>query len=228
MKTVLCLHGYTQNGSLFARKASAIRKALAKVGYESYFLSAPITIDPSDLNFPVEDGASNMLSWWPPNERDPNYYNLDSAFDTIKEAVESHGPFVGILGFSQGAGLAAVVTRQLPTLVPSHPPLKFAVLYSGFKLKPEKYAHFYTPKLATPTLHVMGTLDTIVSEERSMALYEACESPQILRHPGGHYVPSQKPVIDAVIGFIKSTETAPSEESDSGSDWDQFDGIGAK
>ncbi|PRT55578.1 Dihydrofolate reductase [Wickerhamiella sorbophila] len=227
MKTVLCLHGYTQNGSLFARKASAIRKALAKAGYESYFLSGPISVSPSDLDFAVEEGASDMLSWWPTNEHDPKYYKLGDAFQTIKDAVETAGPFEGVLGFSQGAGLAAVVTRHLPELVPSHPPLKFAVLYSGFKLKPEEYAHFYDPKLSTPSLHVIGTLDTIVSEERSMALYDACENPQILKHPGGHYVPSQKPVVEAVMAFIKSTESplSPSDE-DSASDWDQFDKIG--
>ena len=225
MNKVLCLHGYTQNGPLFARKASAIRKALAKFGYESYFLSGPVSVSQEDLTFDAED-TSDMLSWWVTNEMDPNYYNLDQAFASIKEAAENHGPFAGVLGFSQGAGLAAVVASHIQTLAPSHPALQFCVLYSGFRLKPEQYQHFYEPKITTPSLHVLGSLDTIVSEERSMALYNSFENPQLLKHPGGHYVPSQKPILESVLSFIQSTTIPKSSSEEENSDWDEFDKIG--
>lgn len=92
-----------------------------------------------------------------------------------------------------------------------HPPLSFAVSYSGFVPSPlpPLYAAFYEPKIATPMLHFLGTLDTVVSEERSLALVKACEKSgeeTIVRHPGGHFLPSsQKACVNALVTFIRET-----------------------
>ena len=87
------------------------------------------------------------------------------------------------------------------------PPLKFAVCYSGFRA-PEngRYSAFYDPKIKTPVLHVQGQVDVVVDEARSQALIEVCEGgpDRVVIHPGGHFVPSQKPWLDAVVGFIKT------------------------
>ena len=42
-------------------------------------------------------------------------------------ALQEHGPFDGLLGFSQGATLGALLC-----LAPPAPPVRFAVLVSGF------------------------------------------------------------------------------------------------
>ena len=86
----------------------------------------------------------------------------------------------------------------------THPPLKFVVVYSGFAAPPEVYGAFYGPKIGTPSLHVFGGLDTVVAEERGQRLVAACEeaSREVLVHPGGHFVPSQRVYLDAVVGFV--------------------------
>ena len=83
-------------------------------------------------------------------------------------------------------------------------PLKFAVVYSGFQAPPELYGGFYEPKIGTPTLHFFGGLDTVVSEERGQALVDACDEGirQVVVHPGGHFVPSQRVYLDTVVAFI--------------------------
>ena len=84
-------------------------------------------------------------------------------------------------------------------------PLRFAVSYSGFVAPGEKYRGFYEPKISTPVLHVLGQLDVVVDEARARTLVAACEEGEkrVVMHPGGHFVPSQKPWLDAVVGFIK-------------------------
>ena len=43
--------------------------------------------------------------------------------------LQEHGPFDGLLGFSQGATLSALLCLVPPTVAP---PVRFAVLVSGF------------------------------------------------------------------------------------------------
>jgi len=86
-------------------------------------------------------------------------------------------------------------------------PLKFAVCYGGFRALGRKYEAFYEPKLKTPVLHVLGQVDVVVEEARSRQLVAACDGGEdrVVMHPGGHFVPSQKPWLNAVVGFIKDS-----------------------
>ena len=93
-------------------------------------------------------------------------------------------------------------------------PLKFAICYSGFKAPGKRYAGFYEPKISTPVLHVLGQVDVVVEESRARQLVEVSEGGEerVVIHPGGHFVPSQKPWLDAVVGFVRQcieSETSP-------------------
>ena len=205
---ILFLHGFAQNGSVFARKASGLRKALAKLGYETVFLDAPIKIDTTDLPFESlnsDAAAADFRSWWPHNVSTQDHYTMDKALESIKESINTNGPYDGIVGFSQGAGFAGLLLNIFDQLVPEkQSALKFAVLYSGFRAQPEVLQHYYTPAITTPSLHILGSLDTVVSEERTLKLFDACteDTRTLLRHPGGHFVPNAKPYIKAVTDFI--------------------------
>lgn len=85
------------------------------------------------------------------------------------------------------------------------PPLKFAIVYSGFQAPLDYYSAFYEPKITTPVLHFIGSLDTVVEESRSRALVEACAGGEerVAVHAGGHFLPSQKVWLDAAVGFIR-------------------------
>lgn len=84
-------------------------------------------------------------------------------------------------------------------------PLKFAVCYSGFRAPGILYRAFYEPRIRTRVLHVLGQVDVVVDEVRGRELVRACEGgdERVVVHPGGHFVPSQKPWLDAVVGFVK-------------------------
>ena len=88
--------------------------------------------------------------------------------------------------------------------VAGHPPLKFCIVYSGFKFDDPRYRALYDPPVTTPVLHVMGSLDALVSEERGRALADTCAGQaEVVLHPGGHFVPGGKRFLDVAVGFVR-------------------------
>lgn len=183
-----------------------------------------------------------------------HYTGLPASLSFIADVIRSSGPFDGIIGFSQGAAFAAMITsllegserkrafeaseggmgypacflRTTTTTTTTNdnndggveegvgveegfiqPPLKFAVCYSGFAAPGPLYRAFYSPPIRqTPILHVLGQLDVVVDEARGRELVKACEGgdrggSRVVVHPGGHFVPSQKAWLDAVVGFVR-------------------------
>ncbi|KAI9784241.1 MAG: hypothetical protein M1816_000913 [Peltula sp. TS41687] len=100
---------------------------------------------------------------------------------------------------------------------PIHPPLKFAVVYSGFRARDPRCKPLYEPPISTPTLHFIGSLDTVVDEERSLELVRACGQGvgetdagwdgdgkcRVVYHPGGHFLPAQRQYLDCLVGFLR-------------------------
>lgn len=169
------------------------------------------------------------------------YEGMDRGLTTIAEAMQRDGPFDGVIGFSQGGAAAGMVAALLEEgrraafeaaqakggmRYPDsfthdsgfieeavQGPLKFAVSYSGFGASTNAmYQAFYEPLIETPMMHFLGSLDTVVSEERSLRLVEACRSgkgrdggvQRVVYHPGGHFLPSsQKQYVAALVAFIR-------------------------
>lgn len=220
-----------------------MRKALKKIGYETVFLTAPVKVETADLPFDINvkslggsegggsDEESSMRSWWPNSESSPNYYKLDQAFKAVTDSISEHGPYDGVLGFSQGAGFAGVLCKHIQNLHQSQPPLRFAILYAGFRLKPQEHQHYYDTEITTPTLHIVGSLDTVVSEERTNALFEVCDESKrtFLSHPGGHFVPNGKDMVTKLIGWVQNLDVQETQNAKPADEetWDEFDKIGA-
>lgn len=191
-----------------------------------------------------DDGTADLdaWGWWTRETGSGRYAGIEAGLETIAETIRAAGGIDGVIGFSQGAAAAAMVASLLqPTrgeafesykkgnpealaypegwgeLQKMHPEgLKFAVLYSGFFAPNPLYTGFYEPKITCPTLHFIGSLDTVVEESRSVALAEACEGATTVYHPGGHFVPAGKEWGSVLVGFIKQCieEKKKKEEED--------------
>ena len=88
--------------------------------------------------------------------------------------------------------------------------LKFAVVYSGFYAPSERYRAFYEPRIKTPVLSFVGSLDSVVDESRSLGLVERCmgkdgQKGRVVFHPGGHFVPVGKEWVGVLVGFIRES-----------------------
>jgi len=186
-------------------------------------------------------GENDVYGWWTKTssidttgKEKVEYTGLEDSFSFLAEVLNTQGPFDGVLGFSQGACCAIMLASLLevgrkeefkkdtkgipfPLILESgdevvHRPFKFAVSYSGFRPPPNKgYDAFYKGGLSTPTLHFIGSVDTVVEESKCLELVEACKIPlqgekeihKVVYHPGGHFVPSsQKQAVGALVAFM--------------------------
>lgn len=239
--------GYTQSGPVFRAKTRALEKLLAKVlGPASilpvlFYPTGPNRLSPKDIPgfVPPTDGGdagndeeeeSDMWAWFRKDEHAGTYRFLDEGMATVAAAIKEAGGVDGVVGFSQGGMMAAVVAaameedRPIPegadadwarTLREANggKQLRFAVSYSGFYGPVDRLAWCYEPKIKTPTLQVLGSLDTVVEESRSQALVDRSQDPLVVTHPGGHYVPISKEWVMPLAGFIKHhADTTPQAE----------------
>jgi len=201
--------GSTQSGSLFNIKTTHLEKALKKAipGVRLLYPTAPFE----------EPASSNKWTWWHAESLGSEYSGLPKTFNNIVSVLDHEGPVDGIIGFSQGAAAGAMVAALLDhgrndatsKILDSdiiselkHPPLKFLVCYSGFKASWPMYRPFYEPCIGTPSLHVIGSLDTVVEEGMSRDLADCFQHGNVYLHPGGHIVPISKREVDAVVHFV--------------------------
>ena len=54
-----------------------------------------------------------------------------------------------------------------------------------------------------PTLHVIGSADSLVAPERSMGLADLFDGRTVVTHPGGHMIPSGAAVRAQVVSFVE-------------------------
>lgn len=148
---------------------------------------------------------------------------LRQAREEAKREGDEDGGVEGVIGFSQGGCMGGMLASALegghePATEEERAehgrwleavreanggrPLKFVVVYGGFRAVPPDLAWLYDPKIATPTMHWIGSLDTVVSEERSMGLVDRCVDPAVVNHPGGHFVPIDPRNVNALVAFI--------------------------
>ncbi|KAJ5015527.1 Dihydrofolate reductase [Colletotrichum sp. SAR 10_99] len=230
---ILMLHGYTQSGPLFRSKTRALEKLVLKslapfnLATALIYPTGPTKLSPRDIPGyePPADGEEEVeldaWAWWRKDEASGTYRYLDAGVRAVAAAIrEAGGNVDGVLGFSQGAAFAGLLTAMLETPHRDVPeemrpwvdelreanggkPFKFAMMYCGFFAPPPELQWAYEPKIKTPTLHFLGSLDTVVEESRSQGLVERCEEPMVVVHPGGHYVPISKEWAMPLIGFIK-------------------------
>ncbi|XP_056141133.1 esterase OVCA2 [Lampris incognitus] len=218
---VLCLHGYRQNSGSFRDKTGALRKLLKK-RVELVYVTAPLGV-PEVCSGQEKNGGSGSgpggdedpRGWWFSDVRERSFsaqqecqesLGLDDSVKTVREAVKDQGPFDGILGFSQGAALVAMLcSLQEQNLEPDFR-FRFAILVAGFRSVCEKHQKFYTVPLLIPSLHVFGQEDRVIPDKMSRELLTTFQDPRVLTHPGGHFVPAASAHRQTYQEFLKRFE----------------------
>ena len=210
---ILCLHGYAQNADFFRSRTGALRKALKSVA-DFEFVDAP---HPATAEFlgdvPEERGAA--LGWFNVGETAPgsrpaisaNYVGVDAALECVRQTVQEKGPFDGILGFSQGATLAAFCCLHPEAWSGNGTPFRFAILFSAFSPRDPKWS-LEAPSPAPPirNFHCLGLADPSVPPESSRKVAALFAEPIVHEHDGGHGVPSDARLRSALKAFILDSE----------------------
>lgn len=165
----------------------------------------------------------------------------------LAEILKRDGPFDGVIAFSQGTILAAILASLLegqtrvdafhrasqisPHIMPypdtfinlRHPPFKFGILYAG-RVGTTRYSDwlYEDPLIDTPFCHFVGKWDPMVDhEERDAVLAKLSGSKEsrTIVHVGGHFVPVNDEMVGHVVDFIaKCSNSTTSDSSDSAED----------
>lgn len=228
---LLFLHGFLQNGKVFSEKSSGLRKLLKKSNVQCDYMDAPVILEKKDLPFEMDDekwqatlDAGVNRAWFYHSDISSEL-DLTTAIKSVTDYIKEHGPYDGIVGFSQGAALASIITNKITELLPSHPQFKVSLFISSYSFTEpdpehegqlritEKFRDSFTPmeNRSTKMLFVYGTSDMAVPCERAKYLYNIYTNGQELddckayEHPGGHMVPNKKDIIRPIVEEINKS-----------------------
>ncbi|KAJ2810584.1 hypothetical protein H4S07_002585 [Coemansia furcata] len=173
---VLCLHGYAQSAQKFRERTGPFRRSL-KNELDLHFITAP--------HMATEYEGS---AWWNRRQEPEHIWTeVQASLELIARTVEEEGPFDGVLGFSQGAGMAVIALAKGIKMG------GFAILVAGFLPDMREFAEALKEgPISIPALVVIGETDEIVPAERGRLLAEKAFAQglaQVLSHEGGHFLP---------------------------------------
>ncbi|KAK3042928.1 hypothetical protein RJ639_001004 [Escallonia herrerae] len=213
---ILCLHG-------FRTSAEILRKL---VGRWPQTLLETLDLDFLDGPYPAL-GKSDVegiydppyYEWFQANQDFTEFQHFEECLDYLEDYMIKHGPFDGVLGFSQGAILSAALPGMQTegVALSKVPKIKFVIIISGAKFGGSKFgmpklaATAFSTPLKCPSLHIIGEMDFL--REEGTALLESFLDPQVIHHPKGHTVPRlDEDNLETFCGFIKKTRELPLHE----------------
>ncbi|GMM33931.1 putative serine hydrolase [Saccharomycopsis crataegensis] len=207
---ILMLHGFAQNASIFRAKTSRLRKLLEGKSLELYYADAPIELKPEDNGSEVIS-AIKLRAWWITEcQNGQKSFDITQAITSIKEIIIKEGPFVGIIGFSQGAALAQMIVNNINEWGNGDTTLKFSIFVSGFAMKEsmvDKHQEVLNNKISLPSMMVIGELDTVISNERSLEFVKNNTEPGtniVVSHQGAHIFPSSNTMMKKISEWIST------------------------
>lgn len=193
---ILCLHGGGTNGMIFSVQTIRLRRVLQS-HFDFVFLDAPFETGPGPDVLPVFEGCDPYLRWVIESHHvDKPEKTKDLLKQRLEEQRRKDGRgFVGVLGFSQGARVAAGLLLEQQVIKPavrSDEGLRFGVFLNGtcppltFGLSDLER----TEKIEFPTLSVIGLQDPWREDGRRL-YSEHCDRDHavLLEFDVGHRLP---------------------------------------
>ncbi|CAM8939038.1 unnamed protein product [Rhodiola kirilowii] len=208
---ILCLHGFRTSGEIMKKQV---------VGKWPQSVTSKLDLFFADAPFPCQ-GKSDVegifdppyYEWFQFNTDFTEYLNFDECLDYIEELIIKHGPFDGLMGFSQGAILSGALPglQKKGVALTKVPKLKCIMIIGGAKLRAPAIAEqAYSNPIDCPSLHFIGEHDFL--KEYGLHLIESCVDPVVINHPKGHTVPrldekSEKQMLEFIDKLQKIVTT---------------------
>ena len=176
---ILFLHGYGQTQESMREAFTELEKLL-EIWYdaECCYVVAPHKV----INYKGLEGHGWFLAKENEFFTTETYTGLIESIDKITEYIHKNGPFDGVVGFSQGSVMVSI-------LLMAEYKFKFAILIGSYPVTDTRYNMY--EKIQTPTLHIWGRKDALVTPDKSEMNYK--KYPEETRmnyvHKGSHSIP---------------------------------------
>ncbi|XP_016575132.2 esterase C25G4.2 [Capsicum annuum] len=196
---ILCLHGFRTSGNFLRKQISKWDPSI----FAHFEMEFPDGIFPAGGKSEIESiFPPPYFEWFQYNEEFTEYENLEECISYLCEYITTKGPFDGLLGFSQGATLSALLLGYMEQgkILKEQPPMKLFVSVSGAKFRDPSIGNVaYKDVIKVKSVHFIGEKDWL--KIPSQELTTAFQNPLIIRHPQGHTVPR---LDDAALETLKT------------------------
>jgi len=187
---ILCLHGGGANGASFKAAMSSLESAWSS-NFEFIFADAPYA---GGVWIPDPPGGKGHPT------TDPNW--ASASIEYLDGLVRDHGPFYGILGYSQGSAFVPVYLSHAAAGT-----FQVAMLFSGY-LPVNHLGILATIRSSSPFSNIdalvfMGENDQIISNEQTLEQAALFSSPVVIRSSSAaHNMPDPSdPTFEDVVQF---------------------------
>ncbi|XP_055836148.1 uncharacterized protein LOC129904608 [Solanum dulcamara] len=203
----LCLHGFRTSGQILKKQIFSKWPTSQVVDkLDLVFVDAPF---PSQGKSEVEGIFDPpYYEWYQFNKELKEYENFENCLAYIEACMIKHGPFDGLLGFSQGA----ILSGALPGLqdkgvgLTKVPKIKYLIIIGGAKMQHKPLAEkAYSPAITCPSVHFLGEQDFL--KTYGMELLESYVDPLVIHHPKGHTIPRfDEKGLESMLSFIEKVQ----------------------
>lgn len=160
MKKILCLHGSHQNKEIFRTKLGRIPHKL-KNHFQLTIIDGPIICPPDIIKKDEETEEAEekkveeeviKRAWFKRIDNSDllDTDSIESAMNYIEEVWNSDGPFDGVLGFSMGGTMGALLCQ--PSVISRYSSLKFLICIGA----PDIPLFDKEGVVDIPSLHIAG------------------------------------------------------------------------
>ncbi|MEO8182311.1 MAG: hypothetical protein ABI895_26040 [Deltaproteobacteria bacterium] len=206
MRTALVsLHGFTLNGAVLRKLLGPLEPRLSEL-VDLRFPDAPHTASEASVAALLRRmggtrSAPPHLQWWNASADGRAYQGWEASLELLRAEVRRHSS-VALLGFSQGAAVAAALAAL--ACRGAFPELRCVVLVAGFAPRSAELLPMFDAPLAVPSLHVWGEADTFAQHAPVLESKFSSLTRQVATWPGGHRVPTRGVAADAIVEFVRS------------------------
>jgi len=198
-KKILCLHGYAMNPEWLREWLQPI-EAMLSPRLEFVYPRGPIACPVDEVEtmmnrFQVtvpESRLGHDQNWcWyrATDDKPPRYIGLDETLAGLHKLSLRHDGFDGVLGWSQGAVVAAIMAAQQCNQDAYDYGLMWAVICGGFLPGDKTIKSWFDNEIGIQSLHVVGKKESEFLSQRAVDLYSRFSNADWLETPVGHVMP---------------------------------------
>jgi hypothetical protein len=207
---IVGLHGFTLNGAVMRAGMQELMAAvevdpggrLARWTFpDGPHACAPATVRRMESLFGGRTSPPPHRGWWDASDEGRIYDGWEASRALLGPLLVGSTP-VGLVGFSQGAVLAAALAALAER--GEFPALRFVVLVAGHVPSAEILRPLFERPLGLPSLHVWGEKDqgmAPLSAALADCFLPACRETSVWSGP--HVIPTRGPGAQAIVKFLR-------------------------